>query len=245
MELFLLCEAAKNSFAARINVVIPYFSYARQDKIHSSREPISARLMSDLLVKSGADNIITMNLHSDQIQGFFDVPVDNLNARKIFAKAIREKNLKDPVVVSPDVGGSKMAKKFADELGYPLAILHKTRPEHNVSQITHVIGDVKGKTPIFIDDMVDTAGSVCNAKKAIVEQGARDEVYLVSTHPVFSGPAIERLKEANFKEIIVTNSLPLSEEQMFGKITQISVAPLIAEVIKNSMQHKSVSTLYF
>ena len=138
-----------------------------------------------------------------------------------------------------------MAKSFADELGYPLAILHKTRPEHNISEVAHVIGDIKGKTPIIIDDMIDTAGSVCSAKQALVENGSSDEVYLIATHAVFSGPAIERLKNANFKEVIVTNTLPLSESQMFKGLKVVSIAPLIAEVIKNSMENVSVSSLYY
>ncbi|MBT4936963.1 ribose-phosphate diphosphokinase, partial [Candidatus Peregrinibacteria bacterium] len=195
--------------------------------------------------KSGADRIITTHLHSEQIQAFFSVPVDNLNARRALAKIIQQKNLIDPVIVSPDAGGAKMAKRFADEIGLPIAILHKTRPEHNVAEVTHIVGDIANKTPIIVDDMVDTAGSVCGAKQALIDKGARNEVYLVTTHPVFSGPAIERLKNADFKEIIVTNTLPLLEEQKIEGLTQISVAPLLAEVIKNTIENKSVSDLYF
>ena len=245
MELFLLCDAAKRSFASKVHVVLPYYSYARQDKIHAAREPISARLFADILVKSGADRIITMHLHSEQIQAFFDVPVDNLNSRKMLANIIREKKIHDPIIVSPDAGGAKMAKRFADELDLPIAILHKTRPEHNVSEITHIVGDITNKTPIIIDDMVDTAGSVCSAKQALIDKGSLDDVYLVTTHPVFSGPAVERLKNAQFKEIIVTNSLPLAEDQLIENLTQVSVAPLLAEVIKNTIENKSVSNLYF
>jgi ribose-phosphate pyrophosphokinase len=245
MELFLLCDAAKRSFASKVHVVLPYYSYARQDKIHAAREPISARLFADILVKSGADRIITMHLHSEQIQAFFDVPVDNLNSRKMLANIIQEKNLHDPIIVSPDAGGAKMAKRFADELNLPIAILHKTRPEHNVSEITHIVGDITNKTPIIIDDMVDTAGSVCSAKQALIDKGSLEDVYLVSTHPVFSGPAIERLKNAQFKEIIVTNTLPLLESQFIENLTQVSVAPLLAEVIKNTIENKPISNLYF
>jgi len=245
MELFILCDAAKRSFAKRVHVVIPYYSYARQDKLHAPRESISAKLMADLLTTSGAEQIITINLHTDQIMAFFDIPVDNLNARKLLAQIIKEKNISDPIIVSPDAGGAKMAKSFADELGYPLAILHKTRPEHNVSEVTHVIGNVKGKTPIIFDDMIDTAGSVCGAKRALIESGSNTDVYLVSTHPVFSGPAVERLSEAKFKEVIVTNSLPLKSEQKFEGLIQVTIAPLIAEVIKNTIEKKSVSSLYF
>ena len=245
MELFLMCDAAKRSFASRVHVILPHYSYARQDKIHASRESVSARLMADLLVKSGVDRVITMHLHSDQTQGFFSVPVDNLNARKMLTDIIKQKNLKDPVIVSPDAGGAKMAKKFADELDCPMAIMHKSRPDHNVAEITHVIGEVAGKTPIIIDDMVDTAGSICGAKHALVEQGARDEVYMVTTHPIFSGPAVERIKNAKFKEVICTNTLPLTAEQQFEGLNQVSIAPLMAEVVKNTIENKSVSSLYY
>ena len=245
MELFLMCDAARRSFADRVHVVLPYYSYARQDKIHEAREAISARLFADLLVKSGAHRIITMHLHSDQIQGFFGVPVDNLNARKMLAKEIGKKNLDNPIIVSPDAGGTKMAKSFADILGWPIAILHKTRPEHNVAEITHIVGDVVGKTPVIVDDMVDTAGSVCSAKQALLAEGSKQDIYLVTTHPVFSGPAVERLKMAQFKEVIVTNTLPLEETQRFEGLEVITIAPLIAEVIKNTIQNKSVSSLYY
>jgi len=244
MELFILCDAIKRSFAKRIHVVMPYFSYARQDKIHQSRESISARLMASLLEKSGVNRVITVHLHSEQIQGFFSIPVDNINAKKIFAKVIKKKNIQNPIIVSPDTGGAKNAKKIADELGFPLAILHKTRPGHNVSEVTHVIGDIANKTPIIFDDMIDTGGSVCEAKNALVNNGANDEVYLVATHPVFSGPAIERIKNAGFKEIIVTNTLPLLDNSI-NCLTTLTIAPLIAEVIKNTMENKSVSSLYF
>ncbi len=245
VELFLLCDAAKRSFAARVHVIIPYYSYSRQDKIHASRESVSSKLMADLLVKSWADRVITMHLHSDQTMAFFDVPVDNLNARKILIKEIQDRNLKNPVIVSPDAGGAKMAKKIADDLWYPLAIMHKTRPQHNVSEINHVIWDIKGKTPIIVDDMIDTAWSVCGAKKALIDNDSLEDVYLVATHPIFSGPAIERFKNTWFKEVLVTNTLPLSAEQQFEWLTQISVAPLISNVIKHTMDQTSVSKLYF
>jgi ribose-phosphate pyrophosphokinase len=245
METFLLCDAAKRSFAKEVHVILPHFGYARQDKIHRARESISAKLMADLLVQSGADHLLTLHLHADQIQAFFDIPVDNLNAKHLFAKKIRDENLQNPVVVSPDAGGAKVAKKFADLINADLAILHKTRPDHNTAEINEVIGDVQGKTPVLIDDLVDTAGSVVGAKKALLEHGANEEVYLVATHPVFSGPAVERLQEANFHKILVANSLPLPLNANKLNIETISVAPLISHVIENILNDRSVSELYF
>lgn len=242
MELFLMIDAAKQSFAKHIHVVIPYYGYSRQDKIHAAREGISAKLFANLLKQSGADHIVTLHLHSDQIQGFFDCPVDNLNPRKLFVDYFRKKNIKDAVIVSPDAGGAKMGRKFADDLNIPLVIMHKQRPEHNVSEITHVIGDVKGKTPIIVDDLIDTAGSVCGAKEALIKSGANDEVYLCATHPVFSGPAVERLTEALFKEIVCTDSLPVENPPRNYRV--LSIAPLIASVLKNSAEQRSVSELY-
>ncbi len=242
IELFLMIDAARKSFAEKIHVIMPYFPYSRQDKIHAPREGISAKLFADLIVKAGADHVVTLHFHADQIQGFFDCPTDNLNPRKLFVDYIKSKNIKDGVIVSPDAGGAKIAKKFANDLDVPLVIMHKQRPEHNVSEVTHVIGDVKGKTPIIIDDMIDTAGSVCGAKQALITQGANDDVYLCATHPIFSGPARERLSEANFKEIVCTDSLPVENPPKNFKV--LSASPLLAEVMKNIAEHKSVSTLY-
>ena len=242
-ELFLMINAARESFAEKIHVVMPYFAYSRQDKIHGAREGISAKLFADLIVRSGANHIITMQLHADQIQGFFNCPVDNLNPRRMFIEYFEKKKLKDAVIVSPDAGGAKMAKKFADGLGVPLVIMHKQRPEHNVSEVTHVIGDVEGKTPIIVDDMIDTAGSVAGAKKALIANGAKDEVYLCASHAIFSGKAKENLDSSNFAEIICTDSLPVDNPPENFKT--LSMAPLFAEVIKNVAEHKSVSGLYF
>lgn len=244
MELFLMIQACKMSFAKRIHVIIPHFGYSRQDKIHVPREPISAKLLADLIVTSGADHVITLALHSDQNQAFFDVPVDNINVQKLIADYFNKKKNNLFTVVSPDAGGAKNAKKFADLIGAPLALLHKTRPKHNESSITHVVGDVKGRTCILFDDMVDTAGSVTAAQKALIESGANQEVYLAATHAIFSNPAIERLKEAQFKEVVVTNSLPLGPSKQFPGLTQISVAPLLADVILSITEQRSVSSLY-
>jgi len=246
METFLLCDAAKRSFAKKVHVVLPHFGYARQDKIHEARESISAKLMANLLIHSGADHLITLHLHADQIQAFFDVPVDNLNAKKMFIKKLKQENISRPVIVSPDAGGAKFAKKFADLFDAELAILHKNRPSHNKSEIVHVIGDVKGKTPILVDDLIDTAGSVCAAKEALIKNGSNQEVYLIATHPVFSGQAVEKMEKANFKKILVTNSIPLPEKAKNKlNIEIVSVAPLISNVIENVMRHKSVSKLFF
>jgi len=244
MELFLLCDTMKRSFAKSVHVVLPHFGYSRQDRISEPRETVSAKLIADLIVKSGADHIVTFTLHSDQIQGFFDIPVDNINAQKLFVDYFKKKNLRDAVVVSPDAGGAKSAKNFAVQLGFPLAILHKSRPRHNVSEVTHVVGDVRNKVPIIYDDIIDTAGSVCTAKEALVQAGALDKVYLAATHPVFSNPATERLEKANFKEVVVTNSIPISPEKQLSNLKVLSLAPLIAKVIQNITKEKSVSNLY-
>ncbi len=246
MELFMLCDAARQSFAKSIHVILPFFGYSRQDKIHEARENISARLMSDLLVRSGAEHIITVQLHSDQIQGFFDVPVDNLHIRKLVAEYFRKKKIRgDIVIVSPDAGGAKQTKKLADLLGVNMAIIHKTRPAHNVASVTHMVGDVKGKTAILLDDMVDTAGSVLSARQALLEAGAKPEVYLCATHPVFSPPAVERLKEAGFHEIIVSNSIPLSlEAKKELPIHVIDIAPLLAHVMESVIKEQSASKWY-
>lgn len=242
MELFLMIDAAKKSFAEKIHLVMPYYAYCRQDKIHEPREGISAKLIANLLVTAGVDRLIGVHFHSDQIQGFFDCPVDNLHPRRMFVEYFRSKKLENAVIVSPDAGGAKAAKKFADELEIPLCIMHKSRPRHNESAVSHVIGDVVGKTPIIIDDIIDTAGSVCAAKAALVEQGAQDEVYLVATHPVFSGPAVERLTQANFAEIVCTDTLPVETPPKNFKV--LSITPLLAEVIQSVAEQQSVSRLY-
>ncbi|MCT4592167.1 MAG: ribose-phosphate diphosphokinase [Candidatus Gracilibacteria bacterium] len=245
METFIMCDAAKRSFAERVHVIIPHFGYARQDKIHDARESISAKLMAGLLTKSGADHVITLHLHADQIQAFFDVPVDNLSPKRMLVDKIKEQNLENPIIVSPDAGGAKYAKKIADMLGVELAILHKSRPAHNQAVLTHLIGNVEGKTAILVDDMVDTAGSVVGAKEALIKAGANKELCLVTTHPVFSGPAVDRLREAKFHKIIATNSMPLPKGSEDLNIEVVSVAPLIANVIQNVMEKRSVSKLFF
>lgn len=244
MELFLMCDAARLSLAEKIHVVIPHFGYARQDKIHGAREPISAKLMANLVVKSGADHVITFQLHSDQERGFFEVPVDNLTLEKTFADYFKNKKLGKVVVVAPDTGATKNAKRLAERLGAEIAILHKTRPAHNKSVVMHVIGDVKGKTCIIYDDMVDTGGTAMNARQALVDHGAKKEVYFCATHGLLSGNASKRMAMAGFKEVVLTDTIPLSKEKKFGGLVQISVAPLLAEVISRVVNKKSVSNLY-
>lgn len=244
MELFLLCDMLRRSFSSKVHVVLPYFGYSRQDRIAQPRETISAKLMADLLVTSGATHLITVNLHSSQIQGFFDIPVDNIDPSRLFIEYFESRvDPENTVVVSPDAGGAKDAKRFADQLGLPIAILNKQRREHNQSEVTHVVGGVKGKRCILFDDMVDTAGSVCNAKKSLIEAGALDEVYLAATHPVFSGEAVQRLDHAGFAEIVVTDSIPLPEKAP-EKVKVLSLAPLLAEIIRRVESGASVSGLY-
>ena len=243
MELLLMCQAAKLSFAKSIHVIVPHFPYSRQDRVAEPREPISAKLAATLLESAGADHVITLDLHSDQIQGFFSIPVDALKSRTVFAKYLQKKNFKDPVVVSPDEGGAKTAKKFADVLGADLAIVHKSRPSHQEVQVLEVVGDIEGRTCILLDDMIDTAGSLISAKNALIERGANPDVYAVATHPIFSGPAIERLKNGGFKEVIVSDSIPV-EKDAFKGLTIISIAEHLAEVIRHVEAGESVTEIY-
>lgn len=242
MEMFIIIDSLKRSFAEKIHIVMPYYGYARQDRVAIPREPISAKVVANLIQAAGADHLITMNVHSDQAQGFFNFPVDNLSAEKFFVDYFRRKKLEDVVVVAPDVGGTKFAKRFADMMGADLAILHKVRPEHSVAEVTAVIGDVAGKTCIIFDDMVDTAGTVVSAKEALLHKGAHPDVYLAAVHGVFSSPAIARLKQAAFKEVVVTNTIPLSTEKAFEGLSVISVAPTLAKTILNVNRAKSVTS---
>jgi ribose-phosphate pyrophosphokinase len=243
MELFLMCQAAKLSFAKNIHVVIPYFPYARQDRVAEPREPISSKLVATLLEQAGANHVMTLNLHSDQIQGFFSIPVDALEARTVFAKYILDKKLENAVVVSPDEGGAKRAKKFADLIDADLAIIHKSRPSHQEVEMMELVGDIKGKTCIIFDDMIDTAGSLCAAKQALIDAGANPDVYAIATHSIFSGPAIERLKKAAFKEVIVTDTIP-TDPNAFEGLTIVPIAPLLAEVIQSVDKGESVTKIY-
>ena len=242
IELFLMCQAAKLSFAKSVHVILPHFPYSRQDRVTEPREPISAKLMAHLLEEAGADHVIVLDLHSDQIQGFFSIPADAVEARMIFSGYFRTLNLKDPVVVAPDVGGAKRAKKFAVMLGAELAIMHKNRSQHQEAEILEVVGDIQGKTCIIFDDIIDTAGTLVSGKNALMERGAK-EVYAVATHAVFSGKAQERLSKAGFTEVIGTDSIP-TDPKLFPGLRILPIAPLLAEVIRHVISGQSVTEIY-
>ncbi len=242
MELLIMIDAFRRASAGRINAVIPYFGYGRQDRKNRARDPITAKLVSNLIVEAGAHRVVTVDLHATQIQGFFDIPVDHLPGVATLADHIYKKDLGDnAVVVSPDVGGVTRARNLAAKLGAPLAIIDKRRPAHNVSEIMNVIGEVEGKSVILIDDIIDTAGTVCNAADVMMEKGAR-EVFVCCTHPVFSGPAMERLSKAPIQEIIVTNTIPLREK--LPNLTVLSIAPLIGEAVLRIHEDLSVSKIF-
>lgn len=243
MELLIMIDALKRASARKINVVMPYYGYARQDRKARSREPITAKLVANLLETAGTSRMITLDLHAPQIQGFFDIPIDHLMGVSILAEYFENKNFDDIVVVSPDHGGVVRARKMADRLKAPIAIIDKRRPRPNVAEVMNIIGNIEGKTAIIIDDIIDTAGTITLAANALVEQGAC-EVYACCTHPVLSGPAIERIAHSKIKELVITNSIPLSEEKRIEKIKQLSVAPLIGEAIVRVFEHRSVSDLF-
>ncbi|MFB5663753.1 ribose-phosphate diphosphokinase [Alteribacillus sp. HJP-4] len=243
MELLIMIDAMKRASAETINVVIPYYGYARQDRKARSREPITAKLVANLLETAGATRILGLDLHATQIQGFFDIPVDQLLGEPILSKHFAEKGLDDIVIVSPDHGGVVRARKMADRLKAPIAIIDKRRPRPNVSEVMNIVGTVENKTAIIIDDIIDTAGTMTLAADALLESGAK-EVYAASTHPVLSGPAIERIQNSSIKELTVTNTIVLPEEKKIDKIKQLSVAPLMAEAIIRVHEQTSVSTLF-
>lgn len=243
MELLIMVDAAKRASARTITAVVTHYGYARQDKKSAAREPITAKLVADLMTVAGVDRVIAMDLHQGQIQGFFNQPVNHLTALPILADYFESLNLEDMCVVSPDVGRAKACKKLADMLGASLAIMHKGRPEHNVAEITHVIGEVKDKNCIIADDMIDTAGSVTEGAKALLNQGAKS-VYVCATHGIFSPPAYERIDSSPAAEVVVTNTLPVPAERRHGKIRVLSVAPLFAHAIQNVYNDESVSELF-
>jgi len=244
MELLIMIDAFRRASAGRINAVIPYFGYGRQDRKSRARDPITAKLVSNLIVEAGADRVVTVDLHATQIQGFFDIPVDHLPGVSTLADYFKDKSLSyETVVVSPDVGGVTRARDLAAKLGAPLAIVDKRRSAPNVSEVMNVIGDVVGKSVIIIDDIIDTAGTVCNSAEVLLEKGAK-EVSVCCTHPVFSGPAIERMAQAPFKEIIVTNTIPVLAEKMLPNLTVLSIAPLIGEALLRIHEDLSVSKIF-
>jgi ribose-phosphate pyrophosphokinase len=245
MELLIMIDALKRASAKSINVVIPYYGYARQDRKARAREPITAKLVADLLYTAGAERVITMDLHAGQIQGFFNIPVDHLLGEKILADYFAQKGLEDIVVVSPDMGGVPRARGMADRLGASIAIIDKRRPEPNVSEVMNVIGNIEGKVAIMIDDMIDTGGTITHGAKYLMEHGCT-AVYACCTHPVLSGPAMTRLQDSVLKEIVVTNSIKVDAEKMEGcnKLTTLSIAPLIGDAIIRIHEEESVSTLF-
>lgn len=248
MELFIMLDAFKRSFATGVHVIMPHYAYSRQDRVATPREPISARLMADLISTAGATHMITLSLHSGQTQGFFSFPVDNIHTHMLFVnyfkKKFSAKDLKRVVVVSTDAGGAKQAKRLADPLGLDIAVINKVRPTHNRAEAMSVIGDVKGKICLIVDDMIDTGGSVVAALEALKKEGAHRDVYLAATHALFSPPCVARLKKVRFKEVVVTDSIPLSKAKQFPGLKVISVAPMIAEVIKRMHVGQSVTGIW-
>lgn len=243
MELLIMIDALKRASAGRINAVIPYYGYARQDRKAKARDPITAKLVANLIQAAGADRVISMDLHANQIQGYFDIPVDHLLGLPILTKYFKEKNLDNVVVVSPDHGSVTRARNMAERLDAPIAIVDKRRPEPNKSEIMNIIGDIDGKNCILLDDMIDTAGTICNAASALIELGAKN-VYACATHGVLSGPAKERLEKSPIQELVLLNTLPIDDEKKLDKMTFISVGSIFSEVITRVYQGGSVSTLF-
>jgi ribose-phosphate pyrophosphokinase len=245
MELLIMVDALKRASARRITAVMPYFGYARQDRRpRSTRVPISAKVVANLMETVGIERVLTMDLHADQIQGFFDIPVDNIYASPVLLTDLKNKNYPELVVVSPDVGGVVRARALAKQLGCDLAIIDKRRPKANVSEVMHVIGEVEGRNCVIMDDMIDTAGTLVKAAEVLKERGA-GKVYAYCTHPVFSGPAIERIAGSQLDEVVITNTIPLTDSaKACGKIRQLSVAFLFAETIRRISDGESVTSLF-
>ncbi|CQR72838.1 Ribose-phosphate pyrophosphokinase [Sporomusa ovata DSM 2662] len=243
MELLIMIDAVKRASAKNITAVIPYYAYARQDRKTRGREPISAKLMANLLTVAGATRVVTMDLHAGQIQGFFDIPVDNLPGVPTLAEYIMSLQLEDIVIVSPDLGGVSRARLFADRMHAPIAIIEKRRPAPGVAEVMNLIGNVEGKTAVIVDDIVDTAGSLTEGANALTRMGAK-AVYACCTHAVLSNPAVERIEKSNITELIVTNTIPMAEGKNSPKIKVLSVAPLLGEAIIRIFGELSVSKLF-
>ena len=243
MELLLILDAIKRASAGRITAVIPYYAYARQDRKDKPRVPISARLLADLITVAGAQRVVVVDLHSPQIQGFFNIPVDNLHALGVLYDYLKDKvDSSNTVVVSPDAGGVERARLLANKIGCPIAIIYKRRPEPNVAEVLDIIGDVKGKRAIIVDDIIDTAGTVCAASELLLSKGA-SRVDVVATHGLLSGPAVERLRKSPIEEVVITNTIP-AEYRNFEKLRVVSIAPLIGEAIRRIHEGESVSVLF-
>jgi ribose-phosphate pyrophosphokinase len=246
MQLLIMIDAAKRASAKRITAVIPWFAYSRQDRKTMPREPITARLVANMIQVAGAERVMTMDLHVGQIEGFFSFPVDHLTAMHTFVDHFVEEGFRDAddaVAVAPDTGEVKVAKRLADHLGLPWAIVNKMRREVQQSEVTHVIGDVRDKRVIMIDDLIDTAGTLCNAAEKLVEEGAT-EVYACATHAIFSGPAYRRIEDSPIKEVVVTDTLPLKEGEPHSKIRTLTIAPILASTIRNVFTDDSVSAVF-
>lgn len=243
MELLIMTDALRRASARSITAVIPYYGYARQDRKSFAREPITAKLLANLIVTAGVTRVLTLDLHAPQIQGFFDIPVDHMQAAPLLADYIKDNGLSDCVVVSPDVGGVSRARALAERLGATLAIIDKRRPKPNVSEIMHIIGDVAGKPCVLVDDIIDTAGTMCQAADALINEGAT-EVYAVCSHGVLSGPAIERLNDSQLKQLVITNSLSRDGAPSCDRIKVLSVGRMMAEAIRRIYEELSVSILF-
>lgn len=243
MELFIMADACRRASAQSVTAVVPYYAYARQDRKTRGREPISAKLVANLMEAAGITRVVTVDLHAGQIQGFFDIPVDHLAAAPEISNFIKSKHLEDAIVVSPDLGGVTRARVLADRLGTGIAIIEKRRPEPGVAEVMNLIGDVKGKTAIMIDDIVDSAGSLCEGAKALKEFGAK-KVYAACTHGILSGNALEKIDASVIEKLVVTDTIPLPKDKHSEKIVQISMADAIAEVMVSIQTHRSVSKLF-
>ena len=246
MELLIMIDAFKRASAGRVTAVIPYYGYARQDRKAKARDPITAKLVADILTAAGADRVLTMDLHAAQIQGYFNIPLDHLLGAPILSKYFIQKGFldrDDVVVVSPDLGSVTRARKFADKLQAPIAIIDKRRPKANVSEVMNIIGEIKDKTVILVDDMIDTAGTITNGANALIKMGAK-EVYACCTHAVLSGPAIKRIEESEIKELVMLNTIQLPEHKNHEKFKVLSVAPVFAEAIRRIYEDVSVSKLF-
>jgi ribose-phosphate pyrophosphokinase len=242
VELLVMIDAAKRASARTVNIVVPYYGYARQERKAAPREAISAKMLADVLTTAGADRVVTLDLHAPAIQGFFNIPVDHLTALDLISDYLKLKNIQNPIVVSPDAGRAATAEKLANYLDSPFAIMIKKRPAHNESVITHVIGDVEGQTPIIIEDLIDTGTTIVNVVESLKERGAND-IFVCATHPVFSGPAIQRLDHPNIKEVVVTDSIALPNDCP-NRFKVISIAPLLSDAIRIIVEGGSISTLF-
>ncbi|WZL72823.1 ribose-phosphate diphosphokinase [Clostridiaceae bacterium 35-E11] len=243
MELLIMIDALKRASAGRITAVVPYYGYARQDRKAKARDPITAKLVANLITTAGADRVLSMDLHAAQIQGYFDIPVDHLLGVPILAEYFKNIGLEDLVIVSPDLGSVTRARNFANLLDAPIAIIDKRRPKANVSEVMNIIGDINGKNVILIDDMIDTAGTITQGAKALKDFGAK-EVYACCTHPVLSGPAMERIHDSVIKELVILDTIPLPKEKELSNIKVLSVAGIFAEAIRRIYENMSVSKLF-